>query len=129
RYQDAAELVADLDHVLAAHGQGRMITPVTSSPTVARPSVSRRTMLASGAALGLGMTGLGCAGGFFMGRSRRGVTTPIFHRLTFRRGMIRTARFAPDFQTIIFGALWDGDVCRVYTVRPESPESASLALP
>ena len=40
--------------------------------------------------------------------------------------MIRTARFAPDYKTIYYGALWDGDVCRVYTVRPESPESAPV---
>ena len=43
--------------------------------------------------------------------------------------MIRTARFGPDFQTILYGALWDGDDCRVYTVRADSPESARLALP
>ncbi len=41
--------------------------------------------------------------------------------------MIRTARFGPDFQTVLYGALWDGDVCRVYTVRPESPESSAIA--
>jgi dipeptidyl aminopeptidase/acylaminoacyl peptidase len=43
--------------------------------------------------------------------------------------MIRTARFGPDYQTILYGALWDDDVCRVYTVRPESPESAPVSLP
>ena len=43
--------------------------------------------------------------------------------------MIRTARFGPDFQTILYGALWDGDACRVYTVRSDSPESPRLALP
>src|SRR5262249_45564696 len=29
--------------------------------------------------------------------------TPKFHRLTFRRGYITTARFAPDGQTIVYG--------------------------
>jgi hypothetical protein len=43
--------------------------------------------------------------------------------------MIRTARFGPDSKTIFYGALWDGDVCQIYTVRPESPESAPLNLP
>lgn len=43
--------------------------------------------------------------------------------------MIRTARFGPDFQAVLYGALWDGDLCRVYTVRPESPESSALARP
>ena len=40
--------------------------------------------------------------------------------------MIRTARFGPDYQTIYYGALWDGDECRVYAARPETPESAPL---
>jgi hypothetical protein len=53
----------------------------------------------------------------------------LYQRLTFRRGMIRTARFGPDHQTILYGALWDGEACRVYTVRPDSPESAPLTLP
>jgi tRNA A-37 threonylcarbamoyl transferase component Bud32 len=130
RYQEAAELVADLDRVLATHGHGRIVTPVTEpQPTVATAGISRRTMLAGGAALGLGMAGFGFASGIFVGRSRRGAVVPTYHRLTFRRGLIRTARFAPDFQTILYGALWDGDVCRVHTVRPESPESAPLTLP
>ena len=54
---------------------------------------------------------------------------PIYQRLTFRRGMIRTARFGPDFRTVLYGALWDDDVCRIYTVRPESPDSSALPLP
>jgi Tol biopolymer transport system component len=32
-------------------------------------------------------------------------------------------------RTVLYGALWDGDVCRIYSVRPESPESAPLPLP
>ena len=34
----------------------------------------------------------------------------IYSRLTFRRGLIRTARFGPTFETVLYGALWDGDV-------------------
>ena len=36
---------------------------------------------------------------------------------------------APDGQTILYGALWDGDRCRVHTVRVDSPESRPLDLP
>jgi Tol biopolymer transport system component len=43
--------------------------------------------------------------------------------------MIRTVRFGPDHQSILYGALWEGDVCRVYSVRPESPDSSPLSLP
>ncbi len=92
-----------------------------------RGGISRRALLASGAAMGLLGAGLGAA--FTALRPAPTPVLPSFQRLTFRRGMIRTARFAPDFQTVLYGALWDGDDCRTYTVRPESPESSPLALP
>jgi hypothetical protein len=91
------------------------------------PGMSRRRMLTGGAALGL--LGAGFAGGASAAGDREPLLTPSFQRLTFRRGLIRTARFGSDLQTILYGALWDGDVCRVYTVRPESPESSPLVLP
>jgi hypothetical protein len=93
----------------------------------ARAGVSRRALFASGAALGLVGAGLGAT--FGGSRHDSPPVLPSFQRLTFRRGMIRTARFGPDYQTVLYGALWDGDDCRVYTVRPESPESAAVALP
>ncbi len=90
--------------------------------------LSRRTALIGGAAFGLVGIGVGARG--LMGpRQLQSSEGLDYQRLTFRRGMIRTARFAPDSQTVLYGALWDGDACRVYTVRPDSPESAPLALP
>jgi Tol biopolymer transport system component len=50
-------------------------------------------------------------------------SAPSFHRLTFRHGEIHYARFAPDGQTIFYGATWEGEPTRVYMTRPESPES------
>ena len=99
-------------------------------PSTARGRLSRRAALAGGAALAV--VGAAAGGGGSALWARRGAepaTEPTYQRLTFRRGMIRTARFAPDFQTVLYGALWDGDVCRVYTVRPDSPESTALPLP
>src|SRR5262249_53124815 len=46
-----------------------------------------------------------------------------FRRLTFRSGEIQNARFAPDGQTVIYGATWEGGPARLYLTRPESPES------
>jgi eukaryotic-like serine/threonine-protein kinase len=54
---------------------------------------------------------------------------PTLQRLTFRRGTILSARFAPDGQTVIYGAAWEGQPCRLFSTRPESPESGALALP
>lgn len=90
------------------------------------PMLSRRQLLAGTASLGL--AGLGMVAGAYVQTRLHPLVTPSYRRLTFRRGIIRTARFMPDYQTVLYGALWDGDDCRVYSVRPQSPESAPLDL-
>ena len=101
--------------------------PPPPTPTTGA-GVSRRLALAQGAAA-LGLLGAGFAAGTRVSRRAFSDAVPSYRRLTFRRGMIRSARFGPDQQTVLYGALWDGDACRVYSVRPESPESAALPLP
>jgi Tol biopolymer transport system component len=96
-------------------------------PPAGSAGLSRRAAVTGVAALGL--LGAGFGGAALMTRRAPPVAAPAYQRITFRRGMIRTARFGPDYQTILYGALWDGDQCRVYSVRPESPESAALPLP
>ncbi len=124
RLRDIGDARHELEDALAA----ATTPPVEPRSTAAAPArgVSRRGMLIGGA---LGLVGLGFGAGALVGGRTRVATLPSFHRLTFRRGIIRTARFAPDYKTIFYGALWDGDICRVYTVRPDSPESAALNLP
>ena len=102
----------------------------TGIPTPKRPGFSRRSALLTGSAA-LGLLAVGGAGGGALVARRTAVpaTTPSYQRLTFRRGLIRTARFGPDFKTVYYGALWDGDVCRVHSLRPESPESSAMPLP
>jgi serine/threonine protein kinase len=57
-------------------------------------------------------------------------SSPSFHRLTFRRGPIQSARFAPDGNTIIYSASWDGaPEAELFSTRVESPESLRLNLP
>ncbi len=53
---------------------------------------------------------------------------PIYRQLTFRRGSIRSARFAPDGQTILYSAAWQGTPVDVFTARPEAPEARSMGL-
>jgi serine/threonine protein kinase/Tol biopolymer transport system component len=53
---------------------------------------------------------------------------PIYRQLTFRRGSIRSARFAPDGQTILYSAAWQGGPVDVFTARPEAPEARSMGL-
>ncbi len=72
------------------------------------------------------------AAGVFVGKrlfSATIATPPIYRQLTFRRGSIRSARFAPDGQTILYSAAWQGGPVDVFTARPEAPEARSMGLP
>ena len=60
-------------------------------------------------------------------RARR--SNPTFHEITFRNGIIWDARFAPDGQTIIYGAAWDGRPQEIFSTRFDSSDSRSVGLP
>ena len=49
-----------------------------------------------------------------------------FQQLTFRRGTIWSARFAPDGQTIVYGAAWEGQPIELFSTRIGGPESTPL---
>lgn len=51
---------------------------------------------------------------------------PAFQRLTFRRGVVLSARFAPDGQSIVYGASWEGRPADVFLTRPGATESRLL---
>src|SRR5215469_6619779 len=71
------------------------------------------------------------AAGFLIGRYR-GWTAPAqlptYHQITFRRGMVRLARFSPDGQTIIYSATWESNPSEVFSTRLGSVASRSLGL-
>ena len=53
---------------------------------------------------------------------------PTYKRLTFRRGAVTSARFAPDGNTIVYSAAWDGGRWELFSTRLESSESRSLNI-
>ena len=65
------------------------------------------------------------------GYARRGSAeaNPTFHKVTFRNGTIWAARFAPDGQTIVYGAAWDGAPQEIFSTRFDSSDSRSIGLP
>jgi Tol biopolymer transport system component len=67
--------------------------------------------------------------GFLLGRGAGRQTFPRFSPLTFRRGTIRSARFAQDGLTIVYGAAWQGAPIRLFTARRDSPEARRIDLP
>ena len=51
---------------------------------------------------------------------------PTFTQLTFQRGHIINARFAPDGQTVLYAAAWGDAPAQVFEKGPSGPESRPL---
>ena len=71
---------------------------------------------------------LAVGAGVLIGQRRSRRLPPVFRRLTFRTGTIYNARFAPDGQTVVYGARWSGNPVTIFSARPDSPESRDLQL-
>ena len=54
---------------------------------------------------------------------------PAWRKLTFNEGMVQSARFGPDGQTILYSASWGGKPFQVFSTTTLSPESRALDLP
>jgi Tol biopolymer transport system component/predicted Ser/Thr protein kinase len=134
RYQTAAELRGDLkrikrsldtSRVRAGSGISAAAGP-TASPVVESTAARSRVPLAVLAAAAIALIAGIAAGKFLWQHSPVQTTLPAYHPLTFRRGMVHAARFAPDGKTIIYSAAWEGKSLQLFTTRPESPESHEL---
>ena len=61
-------------------------------------------------------------------RMKEEVKEPLFHRLTFRRGEVRAARFSPDGDTIVYSAAWDGRPAEIFVGNRQSPDARPLGI-
>ncbi len=121
RFQSAPDLAFHLKALTSASITGRR------APFSGR--AHRAPLITRGRTLSLLAVAALAGGAFLLGRREGHVALPSFHQLTFRRGIVLSARFAPDGQTIVYGAAWDGQPFQIFSTRPESPESRSLGLP
>ena len=138
RYQTAAELRGDLKRIKRDLDTSRVRASSASHPAVAAPPISTvstgagdvratraRTLPIAAAAAVIALL-LGLAAGMLLLRRPEQASLPVYHPLTFRRGMVHAARFAPDGKTIVYSAAWEGKPLQLFTTRPESPESHEL---
>jgi eukaryotic-like serine/threonine-protein kinase len=65
---------------------------------------------------------------FSAGKKAGFVQPPSFRQITFSRGEVGSALFAPDGQTIVYSAGWEGKPFEIFINRPESPESRPFGL-
>jgi eukaryotic-like serine/threonine-protein kinase len=135
RCQSAAELRADLKRLKRDTDSSRagirgavpvgVASEANESPTPAPKSGRLLAVLFSCGFL------VALAAGLVAGKHIWGATAasaPVYHEITFRRGEIRSARFAPDGQTILYSAAWQGNPLEIFAARQGTVESRSLAL-
>jgi serine/threonine protein kinase/Tol biopolymer transport system component len=118
RFQSARDLAFNLEALTGVSG---------ASPAVRGPSqlsrLWRRPLLA------LALLAIVFLATWGANAIRQKPSTPSYKRLTFRRGTVYEARFAPDGQTVVYSASWEGQPPRIFATRAGSIESRSLQLP
>jgi eukaryotic-like serine/threonine-protein kinase len=144
RYQSAAEVRADLRRLKRELDSSRISSSVASGPAsgsvpastgpieTAKSSTGKlvpatrlqRAMIVTGVALLAALTMA-----VLLVRSTGPALPPAYHLLTYRRGTIRMARFAPDGQTVVYSAAWEGRPVEVFSTRFGTPESRPVGVP
>jgi Tol biopolymer transport system component/predicted Ser/Thr protein kinase len=141
RYQSATEVRADLKrlqrdwlassrHRVATAGSGASVMPAMEPSgkvdASGRARRSRIPLLAGAALLALCA---GALGGLWFGHRTATPPVPTFRELSFRRGALQQARFAPDPRSAVYSAAWEGNPEAVFISSPSSTESRDLSLP
>ncbi len=143
RYQTAAELRGDLKRIKRDLDTSRARAASGSVPLVSSSGISgsfessggqtaqptapaaKRSWLSTLAASAIALL-VGLAAGTFLLQRSTPPSFPAYHPLTFRRGSVVSARFAPDGKTVIYSAAWEGKPLDLFTTRPESPQSQEM---
>jgi eukaryotic-like serine/threonine-protein kinase len=118
RFQSASDIAFDLETISGHSGTGARATVATA----------QRRPYGKWAAAALLVAAV-LAGTYYLARRSAPAAQPRFHQLTFQRGTIYGAKFAPDGQSILFSAAWNGALKpQVYTTRTDALMSRSIEL-
>jgi eukaryotic-like serine/threonine-protein kinase len=142
RYQTAAEIRGDLKRLKRELDSSRISTTAPEPETKTKLSSSDSTVVAAPAiggmvparryhsALAVAVAAMVAVVlmAFCLIRYKGSVVEPAYHLLTYRRGTIRMARFAPDGQTVVYSAAWEGRPVEVFTTRVGSPEARPVGV-
>ena len=119
RFQSARDLAFDLEALSQHSGSAAgMVAKPTAIQSVRRFQLPIVAMLV---ALGIGV-------GYLLGHKAKKSSEVTYHQLTFRKGTVLSARFAPDNRTIIYSAAWGGSPPELFSTRQDSIESRPVGL-
>ncbi len=130
RYGSTSEVAVDLRRIareLESDSRSRVRPAVVATsvdePGGRRPKLGAK-LLATMALLAIVLL----AAAFIAGSRMATLDPPTYTRLTFRRGNITGARFAPNGDEIIYSAAWDGGPAELYSTRPGSTSSRNFGI-
>jgi eukaryotic-like serine/threonine-protein kinase len=119
RFQSARDLAFDLEALSQYSG--------SSAGAVAKPTaVQRVRRLQIPIALVLLLLAVGL--GYLLGHNQKPSSEVTYHQLTFRKGTVLSARFAPDNHTVIYSAAWGGNDPELFSTRQDTIESRPVGL-
>ncbi len=123
RFESARDVAFDLEALSGVSGTSST-TGVRALPEAGKKRPWAALTLAA-------VVGAAAASPFLYSAGKRAgvVEPPSFRQITFSRGEVGSALFAPDGQTIVYSAAWDGRPFEIFINRPESPESRPFGLP
>jgi hypothetical protein len=126
RFQSARDLAFNLESLSGTSSTSAATGTARLGLATAEKKPSRKWVmtLAAGALL----LALVAAGSWMLGARSSSVPLPTYHQLTFDRGLVYTARFAPDGRSIYYSASWNGEPVQLYSTLPDAPESRPLNL-
>lgn len=125
----------------ARHTSATAVRPATAAmpatmrapvrhPTITQSRPRRVSPLLLALLFLVSIGGAGFAGWYFATYKMKEEAPPevAFHRMTFRRGEVRVARFGPDGDSIVYSAAWDGNPSEVFVGNRQSPEARPLGV-
>ena len=120
RFQSARDLVFDLESISG------LTTVGSGSRAALRERETARRLMTRLAAASVAIIALGAA--YMAGRQAGDTAAPSYQQVSYRRGKVTAARFAPDGATFLYSAAWEGRPEEVFTARFGNPEARDLGM-
>jgi len=116
RFESARDLAFDLASLsTASDSSGR------------QPLLSKQRSLRKAVLVSLAVATV-VAAAFWLGAHLLPPASPQFRKLTFQRGHVYLARFAPDPRTVLYSASWSGNPSEVFSTVAGSQDSRPLGI-
>ena len=119
RFQSARDMAFDLESMSMASS--------ATAGKAGQPTPAQRFRRFQPAIAGI-LVLVAAALGYLAGHRGKSTSELTYHQLTFRKGTVLNARFAPDNRTVIYSAAWAGLEPELFSTREDSIESRPLGV-